>query len=262
MRAPVFAGRTLRIKLVLLLLLMLFLLLMIVFSSKTAVAGTLAETFYSFQSQEEAYEELDKLSQYELVILVDSSKSMLKTDCTNSADHRIQSRWEWLKAELPKLQTGLASINSKLKILSFSNRLRRYPRDDFLLYSEILDPNGGTNTAGAVQEELNAFYEKCKTVEQKDRKPLLLVILSDCVPDDQASLRGTIIRASKKMKYKEELKIVFLQVGQDRNACRLLKDLDAGLLKRKAQYDIVSTMNFSELQGRGLKTAISQLVNQ
>lgn len=73
-------------------------------------------------------------------------------------------------------------------------------------------------------------------------------MLTDGVPDDEAELKKVIIQASNRIEKDEEIAICFVQVGKDEDATKFLKELDDGLTKQGAKFDIVDTLPIDEIE--------------
>jgi uncharacterized protein YegL len=80
-------------------------------------------------------------------------------------------------------------------------------------------------------------------------KPETILVITDGVPDDKASVERVLIEATKKyMQNDNDLSVTIIQVGDDTNAMRWLQQLDDGLTAKGAKYDIVDILTAEELK--------------
>lgn len=228
----------------------------------TSSAGTLA---VAWRDRGPETTSADLLAQYDLVILVDNSNSMNKTDCPPAGSKEnidlssryfgknCLSRWKWSEMELRNFQE---KVLRPLQILSFASQTKQAAS-----FRDLFDQNhpyGGTNTTGAIRQQIENYFARSRAPHAKP-KPLLLAVLSDGCTDNPSMLRHTIVDASKKLKAASEMQIVFLQIGNDKDGTQILERLDSGLM-RQAKFDIVSTVSYPELLSRGINSTLQDLV--
>lgn len=80
-------------------------------------------------------------------------------------------------------------------------------------------------------------------------KPETILVITDGVPDDKASVERVLIEATKKyMQNDNDLSVTIIQVGDDSSAMRWLQQLDDGLTAKGAKYDIVDILTAEELK--------------
>ena len=80
-------------------------------------------------------------------------------------------------------------------------------------------------------------------------KPETILVITDGVPDDKASVERVLIEATKKyMQNDNDLSVTIIQVGDDTSAMRWLQQLDDGLTAKGAKYDIVDILTAEELK--------------
>lgn len=194
-----------------------------------------------------------KLSEYDFEIGIDKSSSM------GEKDGGATTRW----ARAEEVTTGYARHCEKydsdgITVSVFSGKHKTYENvkggGDVVanIFAEN-EPNGSTNTAGYLQARLDDyFHRKAKGIA----KPLIISIITDGIPDDQAALEQVIIDATKKMDKDEELGITFLQIGSDPKASAFLKTLDDGLQAKGAKFDIVDTKTFEEIGNMSLNEVL------
>jgi uncharacterized protein YegL len=80
-------------------------------------------------------------------------------------------------------------------------------------------------------------------------KPETILVITDGVPNDKASVERVLIEATKKyMQNDNVLSVTIIQVGDDKSAMRWLQQLDDGLTAKGAKYDIVDILTAEELK--------------
>jgi hypothetical protein len=80
-------------------------------------------------------------------------------------------------------------------------------------------------------------------------KPETILVITDGVPNDKASVERVLIEATKKyMQNDNDLSVTIIQVGDDKSAMRWLQQLDDGLTAKGAKYDIVDILTAEELK--------------
>lgn len=216
--------------------------------------------------------ELSQLSGHDIVLLIDRSYSMAKKDClplsfAPQADSPILddqsrtpiSRWQWCHQQtldLAKRTQGM--MPAGVSVVLFSDQYVVFNSVDAKAIETVFTdyvPKGGTNTTTALKSQLDRYFERRGQLGQGS-KPLLIAVITDGCPGDPSKLRYAIIDATRQMKAPDEIIITFLQIGSDSNGRKLLKELDDGLVDRKAQFDIVNVVPFSEMRKIGLARAL------
>jgi len=210
--------------------------------------------------------ELSQLSNHDVVLIIDRSRSMLITDCLpalidNRAGqfYRPVSRWQWCREQALQLakKTEIALPNG-LTIVLFAKTFVTYNNADIGSIGPIFannKPDGATDTAGALSSQIEAYFTR-KSNLGDHIKPLLIAIISDGCPDNPELFCHVIVKATQNMNQPGEISISFLQVGNDNRAIYLLKQLKNGLLDRNAKFNIVNIIAFPELNKIGLPQAL------
>lgn len=111
------------------------------------------------------------------------------------------------------------------------------------------EPNGGTNTAGVLKQVFDDYFASKK-------KPIIVLIVTDGVPNDENELMNVIVAATKKMDKDEEIGVSFIQIGKDTAASTYLKKLDDGLVALGAKFDIVDTKTADEMENMLIQDVI------
>ncbi|MBX9725129.1 MAG: hypothetical protein K2X81_27245 [Candidatus Obscuribacterales bacterium] len=236
-------------------------------------AATLCQNWPKWGAVEEnrTAKNIEELRNYDLVMLVDSSNSMAEKDCppvgsrTNIAvipeasKYSCRSRWDWCKDELSKVEEDARGVLSDpMQVVCFSKNISAYGGTRAQAVSAVFaqnEPFGGTNTTLAVHNQIERYFERKERLGAAC-KPLLITVISDGAPDNSQTLALEIVKASKRMQDPNELRLLFLQVGNEKRGTRVLTKLDNGLLREHAQFDIVSVKNFPEILDNGFVTAM------
>ena len=245
--------------------------------SISAIRLGLAASIYEYTFQLEQFgirthhyivtKELQQLSNHDVVLIIDKSRSMLIKDCfpalidNNSACqiYKPVSRWQWCHEQTFQLaKKSKIALPRGLTIVLFAKKFVTYNNADIGSIEAIFaanEPDGGTDTATALSSQIDAYFTRKINLGERTR-PLLIAIISDGCPDNAASFCDVIVKASQNMKQPSEISITFLQVGNDNRAIYLLKQLKNGLLDQNAKFNIVNIIPFPELNKIGLQQAI------
>jgi Mg-chelatase subunit ChlD len=100
-------------------------------------------------------------------------------------------------------------------------------------------PGGTTPTAEALEA---AFAKKFAA-----GKKAVVICVTDGEPNDQNAVKTAIINAASKLNDASELRVLFLQVGDDTGAAAYLDSLDNDL--KGAKFDIVNAITFQNADG-------------
>jgi len=178
------------------------------------------------------------LSEYDFIVAIDASGSMGEQDCRGG-----KSRWDYAQETITAFARDLQQLDSDgIDVLFFSGaNVSGYTgvtadkvKDVFATRS----PRGSTPLA----EALTASLEQAGRSDKKD----FILVLTDGVPDDKAAAAQVIINATQAMEKDEDLTILFVQVGSDKDATAYLKSLDDDL--KGAKFDIVDVKTVEEAE--------------
>lgn len=180
-----------------------------------------------------------KLTEYDSIVLVDRSGSM-----SNPAKG-FTSRWEQAR----EITAGIAGLASKvdedgITLISFGGAFKadRDVKDgitstaDVAALFENQSPGGTTPLHSALEA---AFGKKFAS-----GKKTIMFVITDGEPDNKDSVKNCILAATAKLNDASEIRILFLQVGDDRAAAGYLEGLDNHL--DGAKFDIVNAIGFGE----------------
>ncbi|HMW92053.1 MAG TPA: hypothetical protein PKE54_18650, partial [Candidatus Obscuribacter sp.] len=150
-------------------------------------------------------------------------------------------------------------FKSGITVALFSSNAQVLRNVSFSLVPDIFSknvPNGGTYMAKPLSEILDEYFER------RDRNPasvrkLLIEVITDGEPSDKGELISVISRASRKMTRADEVRIDFLQIGNEEDGIEALRKLDTKLVGESgAQFDIVTVEPFSAVVAEGLPRAL------
>lgn len=196
----------------------------------------------------------------DIVVLIDKSSSM-KTVDTNAS----MSRWQWAGNQLRSLAYNLNFAPlSNLDVVLFDNKVKKYNSVSIKSLSTIFSnntPSGGTNVTKALKGELNQFFAR-KSASASYNRPLIVAVITDGAPSSSRSLKDLIVNATHKLDHKGQLKISFLQIGQESQGNKLLPELDHGLVSDGALFDIVDSKPFYEVERKGLVNVLLDVVSR
>lgn len=87
-------------------------------------------------------------------------------------------------------------------------------------------------------------------------KPETIIVITDGCPDSKEQVENCIIQATKIMKKDEDLSITIVQIGTSESASQWLEELDDGLVRKGAKYDIVDVLSFAKLKSTNFSEII------
>jgi uncharacterized protein YegL len=223
-----------------------------------------------------ANESMRKLQNYEVVVIIDKSRSMLIEDCpaANSVEQQDPlaqlaqsqsqvSRWQWCQEQLFAM-AGQAQkqLPEKFRVVTFSGAYTIYDNVDppgvNMIFAEN-HPSGPTVAAHALKDQLDSYLSR-RAVSSQRLKPLLIAVITDGCPNDPAEFKYEIASATKKMQDAGEIAITILQVGHDNRAAKLLTDFQERRYGSKMKFDIVHCLSFDQLEKTGLVPALASSV--
>ena len=201
--------------------------------------------------------ELQRLSKYDISILLDRSGSMNEELDRFQMGGRV-SRWEWCRQQAESLSKQIASVfPSGITVLPFSNHADRYTNVSAAGLNRIFiatEPEGSTMLDEAVGLELDHFLFNRSTGRSK--KPLLMVVITDGSPNDPQKVVDEILHVSRKIE-RDEVKIVFFMIGDDPMSLAFIDYIKSSRIEAGIAFDIVSSHPFPELRAHGLARSLA-----
>lgn len=213
-------------------------------------------------------ENLTRLSNYDVVLIVDKSSSMQVSDCVATVDadadpdqFKTVSRWQWCSKQLHQLAEKSSKIIPEgIRLVLFS--------DDYSVYDNVSPaqvaqafsehkPSGMTQATRAIRSQLQQYF-KNKAQHGENTRPMVIAVITDGGLDVPLPLRHAILEASKQMDRPGEISITFLQVGHDKRSRHLAEKLNCKSTGTEANgtYNIVQVRDFNELRRVGLPQAL------
>jgi hypothetical protein len=118
-------------------------------------------------------------------------------------------------------------------------------------------PAGDTQPQFPMNEVFDDYFKSNRT----DPRPLMVAVVTDGVPTQPLDVADTIMSAVKRMNYRGEVKVTFLQIADDPRAQSILSAYDSDLVHEGASYDIVDYVDFADVMKRGLLESLIESAN-
>jgi hypothetical protein len=194
--------------------------------------------------------ELQKLTQCELVLMIDKSASMLDNHAGVPGD---QTKWIWCKQQVDNFYFSTARFFDKgFDLVTFGDHSQRWHNVSLWDLKMVFDRFKPEGTRKDIATPLNEVLTDYLHARKPDSKPLLVIVLTDGMKNEGAPLQSVLAEASQKMTRPREITVVFMQVGDSVFANDLFLDLDRNLQAKGAKYDIAEYMPFEELRNKGV----------
>jgi Mg-chelatase subunit ChlD len=179
-----------------------------------------------------------KLSEFDFIVVVDASGSMddfVKAGSTRTRWQAVQESAEQFARDVGKFDSdGIdVVIFGGTNVTSHTGVTADKVKEVFSTRS----PRGSTPLAQALTEAL-------KLAGKSDKKDFI-VVFTDGVPDDKAAAADVIRNAANAQETDDALTILFVQVGDAREATSYLQELDDNL--KGAKFDIVDAKTVDEV---------------
>jgi hypothetical protein len=195
-------------------------------------------------------------SEYEHVVLVDRSGSM------GSPSKRIPGKTRWNEAQehIQSLCNFLRDVDENgIDVVLFSSEVQTFdnvktPEQVQEIFSNV-QPRGTTNLAAAIKAA------QSKRAASGGRQ-YFFHVLTDGEPDSRPAAQQAIAEAVRTMNKDSDLAISFLQIGDDPEATKFLKELDDDLQKNyKLPFDAVNSMTVAESEGLSYEAIMHLALN-
>ena len=179
---------------------------------------------------------INKLSEFDFVIAIDTSGSMgepVKTGSSTTRWEAVQESAMAMIRDVQKIdQDGLGLVLFGAKVESFDGVTADKAREVFASHG----PRGTTPLAQA----LGAAFALAGKSDKKD----MIIVFTDGVPDDRKAAADAIIKQANSQANDDDCTVLFIQVGDDAAATAYLKSLDDDL--SDAKFDIVDAKTVAE----------------
>jgi len=175
-----------------------------------------------------------KLSEFDFVVLIDTSGSMGATEPNG------RTRYENVQETAQAFVRDVEKFDSDgIDVVLFGASVEVFPNVTSAKVDEVFasrSPRGSTPLAQALAEAVK--------LGKKSNKPTFTLVFTDGIPDDQNAAAKVIIDQSNSQETDEEFTFLFVQVGNDAQASAYLKKLDDDLTS--AKFDIVDAKTVDE----------------
>jgi len=197
------------------------------------------------------------MSPYQVVLLIDHSGSMNGGLGVGPYD---LSRWGWCRSQITDFSRYCGDrLRGGITLIPFNDSFEVHEhaseKDLENVFSTIV-PSGETDICTPLAEAISSHLDD----PDHENKPVLIVVLTDGLPNQGGSLSKLISQATNALRNHKEMTITFLTIGQAPEGDELIEHLDNDLTDRGAKADIVSSMRFADLLQIGLKDALLKIV--
>jgi len=188
---------------------------------------------------------------YEVVFLIDKSTSMNDQEASVGC-----TRWEWCEKQICSFSSLDLKDPAKTFTVCLFNESHQIEKNCNLEKLKQIfrtnSPGGNTNIGTPLKEILDEYLNGTR------KKPLLIVVMTDGAPNQGDDVEQVIIDATQKISSDHDIRITFLEIGEEFQGSVILQNLDTQLIPRGAKYDIVNRTPFLQLINRGLKPALEE----
>ncbi|KAI5776996.1 hypothetical protein EDC01DRAFT_434666 [Geopyxis carbonaria] len=216
-----------------------------------AVPNQMVEQRPSAREIPEETDPFEKLSKFDTVFVIDDSGSM-DTD----------QRWQEVSDALSVIVPMCTKYDTNGVDIYFMNNHRanasgiKSDSEVYRLFSSV-KPGGSTPTGATLERILEPYVKKFKSNPRI--KPLNIICFTDGWPTDATRLKTAILKCAKALdKYdanERQVGVQFFQVGSDEEATDALEMLDNSFVETDRVRDMVDTVSWSSMNGKGGLTA-------
>jgi|JI10StandDraft_1071094.scaffolds.fasta_scaffold07283_14 Mg-chelatase subunit ChlD len=176
------------------------------------------------------------LSEYDFIVVIDTSGSMGSPVKAGST----RTRWQAMQESVGTFVRDIEKIDTDgIDVVQLGGTCKSWTGITSAKVDEMfatLSPRGSTPLAEALTEALKLAGKSAK----KD----FIVVFTDGTPDDSAAAANVIKRQANSQTADDDCTILFVQVGDDRDATAYLRSLDDDL--KGAKFDIVDAKTMTE----------------
>jgi len=195
------------------------------------------------------------LKQYDIALLIDASGSM-----DSQLEGTSESKWQWCRDQIYSFAQEAQTLGSgpfDFCTFNTSEQLKQNcTAAEARTIMTMLQPENGTDLSTPLERLLSARLQKAHN------RPYLVVIVSDGMPNGGAPVEQVVINTARKLKSDKDLRILFLQIGNDSSGQILADYLDNDLVMEGAPFDIVSSIESNDLVELGLRRGLVAAMNK
>jgi hypothetical protein len=185
---------------------------------------------------------LTLISKYDIVLVVDRSGSMNEPVNGSSG----LSKWQWCEDNISQFTSQIKPYltGDGIELVTFDTSYTIQKNCTPETVKEIFakeKPSGATDLASP----LKALFAQHFAGNLK--RPMLIAVLTDGMPNRGSVLNDVIIDATHRLHSAEEVRLVFMQVGNEFEGKALLQTLDDYLVHNGATFDIVDSVAFGNM---------------
>lgn len=180
------------------------------------------------------------LTEYDTIVCVDRSGSMA------GPAKGFASRWDQAK----EITYGLAGLAQQvdddgITLIPFGGKFDATEIKDGVKMDAVANLFGKQSPGGStpMAQALSSAFEKKFTGSKK----AVIFVITDGEPDNKDAVAAAIKAATSKIPDATHIRLLFLQVGDDKAAAAYLDSLDNDL--KGAKFDIVNTIGFADANG-------------
>jgi Mg-chelatase subunit ChlD len=197
----------------------------------------------------------DAINKYDVVIFIDASGSMND----EIAGEKVITKWSWCEQFVSPFAKGARQKlgNRGLTLVSFNGShsiARSQTPEQVANFFRTTQADGATNLGSPLYEVLQGHLRDPK------RRPLLVVILTDGMPNCGPKVEGVIADATQALESEQDVRIAFLEVGDNGLSSAYLKYLDGYLQNDGAKFDVVDTLTFEQLKKSSFLDVLFKLI--
>ena len=181
------------------------------------------------------------LQKRDYTLLVDQSQSMSEFEETEE-----KSRWEIIKDSTLALATRCEHFDPNgITVYLFAEEFQRYDHvtsEKVARMFQTHQPQGKAHLATVLKQATDQYFKRRALEIAQPNGEIIIVVTAGEIEDPEA-VKQVIIGAADQLSSDQELGIELAQVGSNRQAARLFKQLDQDLQRAGAKFDICHTVS-------------------